>query len=107
MQISITGHHVEVTDGLKSAVHHTLDKIIKHYPDVDSLNVILRVEKNEQIAEVKAHILGQDLVATASSHDLYTSISDLKMKLEALLQKRKSTVKAHPHAKPEITEEEV
>ena len=104
MQISITGHHVEVTDGLKSAVHHTLDKLIKHYPDIDSLNVILRVEKKEQIAEVKAHFLGQDLVAHASSHDLYTSISDLKMKLDALLQKRKSTIKAHPHIKPEVVE---
>ena len=51
MQISITGHHVEVTDGLKSAVHHTLDKLIKHYPDIENLNVILRVEKKEQIAE--------------------------------------------------------
>lgn len=101
MHINITGHHVEITEGLKTAVNNSLNKLIKHYPDIESVNVILTVEKKEQIAEAKVHFLGQDLVATASSQDLYISIGDLKMKLEALLQKRKATIKSHPHVKPE------
>jgi len=104
MHINITGHHVDITEGLNTAVNNTLNKIIKHYPDIESVDAILTVEKHEQKAEAKVHFLGQDLVATASSQDLYTSIADLKNKLEALLQKRKSTVKSHSHVKPNSME---
>lgn len=104
MHINITGHHVDITEGLSTSVNNTLNKLIKHYPDIESVGVILTVEKKEQIAEAKVHFLGQDLVATASSQDLYTSIADLKMKLDALLQKRKATVKSHGHIKPEAVE---
>lgn len=106
MHINITGHHVEVTEGLKTAVNSSLNKLIKHYPDIENVNVILTVEKKEQVAEAKVHFLGQDLVATASAHDLYIAIGDLKMKLETLLQRRKATVKSHPHIKPEAVEAE-
>lgn len=101
MHINLTGHHVEITDGLKTAAQNSLNKLIKHYPDIESINVILTVEKKEQIAEAKVHFLGQDLVATASANDLYIAIGDLKPKLESLLQKRKATIKSHPHVKPE------
>lgn len=106
MHINITGHHVEVTEGLKTAVNNSLNKLIKHYPDIENVNVILTVEKKEQVAEAKVHFLGQDLVATASAHDLYIAIGDLKMKLDTLLQRRKATVKSHPHIKPESSEAE-
>ncbi len=106
MYINITGHHVEVTEGLKTAVNNSLNKLIKHYPDIENVNVILTVEKKEQVAEAKVHFLGQDLVATASAHDLYLAIGDLKMKLDTLLQRRKATVKSHPHVKPEAGEVE-
>lgn len=101
MHINITGHHVEITDGLKTAVNNSFNKLIKHYPDIESINVILTVEKKEQLAEAKVHFLGQDLVATASSADLYISIGDLKLKMDGLLQRRKATVKSHPHVKLE------
>lgn len=100
MRINITGHHVEITKGLKSAVDSSFDKILRHYPDVDRVDVVLTVEKKEQLAESIVHFLGQDLVAKASSDDLYTSINDLKAKMETLLQKRKATVKSYANRKP-------
>ncbi|NRB41243.1 MAG: ribosome-associated translation inhibitor RaiA [Pseudomonadales bacterium] len=100
MRINITGHHIEITNGLKSAVAMSFDKLIKHYPDVDRVDVVLTVEKNAQLAEAIVHFMGQDLVAKASSADLYTSISDLKSKMETLLQKRKATVKSRNNRKP-------
>jgi putative sigma-54 modulation protein len=100
MRINITGHHLEITDGLKSAVANGFNKLIRHYPDVDRVDVVLTVEKNAQIAESIVHFLGHDLVAKASSDDLYVSINDLKMKMETLLQKRKATVKSRNHRKP-------
>lgn len=101
MQINITGHHVEVTDALNKAVNKSLKKIISHYPDIENIQVILTVEKHAQLAETIVHFLGQDLVAKASSDDMYKSIADLKDKLESLLEKRKSTIKSHPHQRPD------
>ena len=101
MHINITGHHVEVTEGLEQAVNKNLKKLTKHFPDIESINVILTVEKHEQVAEGIVHFLGQDLVAKASSDDMYKSLAELKDKLESLLQKRKATVKSHSHQKPE------
>ena len=106
MQIQITGHHVEVTAGLNTAVNNNLKKLIKHYPDITNITVILNVEKHEQIAEGIVHFLGQDLVAKAKSDDLYQSIGELKNKLESLLKKRKATVRSHTHqTHVEITQE--
>ena len=99
MRINITGHHIEITDGLKSAVANGFDKLIRHYPDIDRVDVVLTVEKKEQQAESIVHFLGQDLVAKASTDDLYTSINDLRMKMESLLQKRKATMKSRSHRK--------
>ena len=31
MQISITGHHVEVTDALRAYVHKKMDRIVRHH----------------------------------------------------------------------------
>jgi putative sigma-54 modulation protein len=112
MHINITGRHVEITEGLKTAVNNQMNKLLKHYPDIESMSVILTVEKKEQVAEGIVHFLGQDLVAAASTQDLYVAINDLKTKLESLLQRRKATIKSHPHIKPdnvdaeEITAEE-
>ncbi len=106
MQINITGHHVEITDGLNQAVNKSLKKLISHYPDIENINVILTVEKHEQLAEGIVHFLGQDLVAKAKTDEMYKSIAELKGKLETLLQKRKATIKSHPHVKPESAESE-
>jgi putative sigma-54 modulation protein len=104
MKINITGHHVEITEGIKTAVDNNLKRILRHYPDITSIHIILTVEKKEQKAEAVLHFLGQDIVAHASSEDLYHSLSELKGKLEIVLEKRKSTIKAHPHVKPESAE---
>lgn len=100
MRINITGHHIDITDGLKSAVDSSFNKLTRHYPDIDRVDVVLTVEKKEQVAEAIVHFLGQDLVAKASTADLYSSIADLKGKMETLLQRRKATVKSHSNKKP-------
>ena len=104
-QINITGHHIEVTEAMTSAVQAKLEKLLTRYSDITSVNVYLSVEKHEQTAEAVVHFLGQDLVAKAKSDDMYTAVADLKPKLDVLLQKRKATVKDHHHAKIEVAEE--
>ncbi len=108
MKINLTGHHVEVTQALEQAVSRDLSKIIKHYADIDSIRVILSVERDRHSAEIIVHYLGQDLVAKCSGEDMYKAITAMKNKAEVLLNKRKSQVKDHGHtrAAPEAEIEE-
>jgi putative sigma-54 modulation protein len=104
-QITIAGHHVEVTESMTEAVNSKLQKVLNHYPEITTLKVFLSVEKRSQTAEVVAHYLGQDLVAKATSEDLYAALTDLKSKLETSLKKRKATVKSHQSEKLELDED--
>jgi len=99
MRITITGHHIDITEGLSTAVNQKVKKLSQHYPDIDAVNVVLTVEKNEQVAEATTHFLGKDLTAKYSSMDLYQSITGMSDKLHALLQRRKEMVKSHSHEK--------
>ena len=49
MKINITGHHVEVTEAIQNVVNGKFEKLNHHFPDLTTLNVILNVEKNEQV----------------------------------------------------------
>ena len=43
MQISITGHHVVVTDSMRAYVHKKMDRIVRHFDqliDVHYLSLI-------------------------------------------------------------------
>jgi putative sigma-54 modulation protein len=102
MQINVTGHHVELTEGLHEAVTQKCKKIASHYPDISNINVVLTVDKHTQTAEATTHFLGQDIVAKASAVDLYHAIPDMGAKLQASLHKRKEITKSHSHSKPPI-----
>ena len=102
MQINVTGHHVELTDGLTQAVTQKCKKVASHYPDISTINVVLTVDKNTQTVEATTHYLGQDIVAKASADELYKAIPEMGAKLQASLHKRKEITKSHSHSKPAI-----
>lgn len=102
MQINITGHHVELTDGLNQAVTQKCNKIASHFPDLSMINVVLTVDNNVQTAEATTHYLGQDIVAKASSDELYKALPEMAAKLQSSLSKRKEIAKSHAHTKPEV-----
>jgi putative sigma-54 modulation protein len=105
MQITITGHHVEITDGIREAVNNKLGKLQNSFPDLASMAVIVTVEKNQQNAEVSTHYLGQDITAKASAADLYQAIAEISSKLTRLMKRQKEKVKSHSHDKPQQAEE--
>ena len=45
MNLTITGHHVEVTPAIRDYVTSKLDRVIRHFDHVTSVGVILSVEK--------------------------------------------------------------
>lgn len=104
MHITITGHHVDITESIRDAINSRLGKLHNHFPDIASLAVIVTVEKKQQTAEVSSHYLGQDLTAKASSEDLYQAISEMASKLSSLMKRQKEKIKSHPHDKLQLKE---
>ena len=59
-----------------------LDRVIRHFDNVTSVNVILSVEKLVQKAEVTVHVRGKDLFVEAADQDLYAALDAMTDKLD-------------------------
>ncbi|MEJ2417230.1 MAG: ribosome-associated translation inhibitor RaiA [Exilibacterium sp.] len=95
MQITISGHHVDVTDALKDYVKSRLDKLGRHHDRITSTNVILSVDKLVQKAEASVHVSGKEFFANSESNDLYAAIDLLADKLDRQLIKYKEKLRNH------------
>lgn len=89
MQISITGHHIEVTEPLRSYVNKKMDRILRHYDQMIDVHYVLSVEKLRHIAEATLRVPGSDIHANAEAANMYAAIDALADKLDRLVKKRK------------------
>jgi putative sigma-54 modulation protein len=97
MNLSISGHHLEVTPALREYVTLKLDRIRRHFDQVIDVNVYLSVEKLNQKAEIALHVRGKDLFAEAVDENLYAAIDVLVDKLDRQILKYKDKRFGHPH----------
>lgn len=89
MQLSITGHHIEVTQALKNYVTGKFDKLERHFDQVIDVHVILQVKKLAQKAEATVQVNGATLFAEETQEDLYAAIDGLIDKLDRQVLKHK------------------
>jgi putative sigma-54 modulation protein len=97
MNLTITGHHVEVTPAIHDYVTSKLDRVIRHFDNVTSINVILSVEKLRQKAEVTLHVRGKDIFVESDDADLYAAIDSMTDKLDRQVLKYKQKNQEHNH----------
>ncbi|MDD3609089.1 MAG: ribosome-associated translation inhibitor RaiA [Halothiobacillaceae bacterium] len=95
MQISITGHHVELTDALRGYVESKISRLERHFDRVMDIHVILSVEKLRQKAEANIHLSGNDIHAEATEEDMYAAIDALADKLDRQIVKHKEKTSDH------------
>jgi putative sigma-54 modulation protein len=95
MQVSITGHHVEVTDSLRHHVEDKISKLKRHFDNVTDAHVILTVEKLEQKAEATVQISGAKLFADDVQEDMYQAIDNMVDKLDRQIIKYKEKKGKH------------
>ncbi len=95
MQISVTGHHVDITDALRNHVEEKISKLKRHFDNVVDIHVILTVEKHEQKAEATVHVSGATLFAEDTQDDMYTAIDNMVDKLDRQIIKHKEKLKNH------------
>ena len=102
MNLTISGHHLEVTPALRNYVTHKLDRVMRHFDQVVDIKVLLTVEKQKekekrQRAECNIRVKGGDLFAECAHEDLYAAVDELVDKLDRQIIKYKDKVQAHPH----------
>ena len=94
MNLTISGHHLEVTPALRSYVTTKLDRITRHFDQVVDVKVILSVEKQKekerrQKAECNIHVRGSDMFAESAHEDLYAAVDELVDKLDRQVVRHK------------------
>lgn len=89
MHITISGHHIDVTSALHDFVNSKLEKLERHFDQISTINVVLSVEKQRQMADATIHIAGADVIANAEHEDMYAAIDLLTDKLDRQLIKHK------------------
>jgi len=98
MNISVTCRHMEVTDSLRE---HALDRTanqLKEFPRVESVHVILDVQKHNHRAEVVIQGANHIRVeADETSTDMYNSIDVALEKAAKQLRKLRDKVQDHKH----------
>ncbi len=105
MNLTISGHHVEVTPAMRSYVTTKLDRITRHFDQVVDVKVLLSVENEKekerrQHAECNIHVKGSDMFAQTAHSDLYAAIDELMDKLDRQVVRHKDRIQSHSHSAP-------
>jgi putative sigma-54 modulation protein len=102
MNLTISGHHLEVTPSLREYVVNKVERITRHFDQVVDMSVLLSVQKNKekarrQKAEITLHVKGKDIFVEQCHEDLYAAIDQLIDKLDRQVCRHKEKVQNHHH----------
>ncbi len=105
MNLTISGHHLEITPALREYVLTKLDRVTRHFDQVVGVTVLLTVEnlkekERRQKAEVTVHVKGRDIFVEQSHEDMYAAIDQLMDKLDRQVMRYKDRVQDHHHVSP-------
>lgn len=98
MNLTISGHHLEVTPALREFVLTKLDRITRHFDQVVDVNVLLMVENlkeksRRQKAEITLRVKGRDIFVEESHEDLYAAIDQVMDKLDRQVCRHKDRIR--------------
>jgi putative sigma-54 modulation protein len=97
MKVNYTGRHMELTEPLKQFTKDRLDKMATYLDNIIDVHVILSVEKHRHSAEITLKTRADAFVASATTDDMYTSITQAVDKLEAQAHKLQGKRNTRPH----------
>lgn len=95
MQLSISGHHLEITDSLRDYAGSKLSRLERHFDHLTDIHCILTVEKLRHKAEAKINLNGSTLFADSVEDNMYAAIDTLVDKLDRQIKRHKEKLKAH------------
>jgi putative sigma-54 modulation protein len=102
MNLTISGHHLEVTPAIREYVQNKLERITRHFDQVIDTHVFLAIDNlsekdKRQKAEVNVQLSGKMVHVASAAQDLYAAIDMLMDRLDRQVMKYKSMVQNHNH----------
>ncbi|MEX2165227.1 MAG: ribosome-associated translation inhibitor RaiA [Sulfuricaulis sp.] len=95
MQITVSGHQIEITESMRTYASEKVGRIQKHFDHVINANIVLHVQKNQHIAEATIHARGTTMHANAEGADMYAAIDSVAGKLDRQVLKHKEKTTHH------------
>ena len=99
MRLKITGRHMDITPALKDYVETRFSRLDRYGVKVESLEVVLWVEKLQHKAEAIGTVNGKSVQAKTSTPEMYATIDALVDRVDAQLRKWKERLASHKPGK--------
>ena len=105
MNLTISGHHLDVTPAIREYVQNKLERITRHFDQVIDSHVILCIDnltekEKRQKAEINLRVSGKIVHVASAAHDLYAAIDMLMDRLDRQVVKYKQILQNHSHTSP-------
>jgi putative sigma-54 modulation protein len=99
MNLTIRGHHLEITPAIREYVLSKLARVKRHFDHVIDVTVVLVVEKLRQRVEMTLHVRGKDIHCEAADGNMYAAIDAVTDKIDRQVGRHKKTkVQKHERA---------
>ena len=98
MNLSISGHHLDVTPAIREYVVNKLARVLRHFDHVIDTQVVLSLEPLRHKAEITMRLPGKDIHCEAAAENLYAAIDTLVDKTDRKVIQYKDRVQNHAHA---------
>ena len=100
MNLTISGHHLELTPAIRDYVQSKLERVKRHFDNVIDVSVVLAVDsitekEKRQRAEINIHLSGKDLHVESEAGDMYAAIDTLIDKLDRQVLRHKEKTRDH------------
>jgi putative sigma-54 modulation protein len=92
MNLTISGHHLEITPAIRDYVATKLDRVKRHFDHVINVTTIMRVDKLVHKVEASLHVKGHDFHAHSEDTNMYAAIDLLADKLDRQIVKHKEKI---------------
>lgn len=92
MRYIISGKNIDITEGLRTAIHDKIGKLEKYFAPDTEIHVTLSVEKERQKIEVTIPVKGNIIRSEQVSNDMYVSIDLVEEVIERQLKKYKKKI---------------
>ncbi len=99
MNLTISGHHIDVTPALRQCVITKLDRIIRHFSQMINITVLLTAENlregRRQKVEITICAKGKKIFLKQVSESMYSAIDQLMSRLDTQVCRHKGKVQKH------------
>jgi len=97
MNLSVVGRHIDVTDGMKSAINAVVEDIKKYNLDIISVKVVVEENKKKEV-KVEFNVIVANkgsVVISQSDKDFYRAVEFAKDRLEKKLRRYHDKIVSH------------